>query len=146
VKVAAIVLVALALAPAAGAVRIPGVVTPSGNIRCLFVPSKTGGPANLLCDIHASAYGASLQERCISPPTGLDWHGFELSKHRKGEVVCTGGVLYDIGRQVPHYATLAYGRTWRQGPFTCTSRVTGLTCTSAAGHGLFISRDSWRAW
>ena len=145
-RLTAVVLAALALAPAAGAVSIPGVVTPSGNIRCLFVPSKTGGPANLLCDIHASAYGAALQRRCISPPTGLDWHGFRLSKHRPGEVVCTGGVLYDIGRQVPHYVTLAYGRTWREGPFTCASRTAGLTCTSATGHGLFISRESWRAW
>ena len=27
-----------------------------------------------------------------------------------------------------------------------TSRVTGLTCTNRSGHGLFLSRESWRAW
>ena len=132
--------------PAAAAVRIPGVVTPSGNIRCLFVPSSNGGAANLLCNIHRSDYGTALQNRCISPPIGLDWHGFRLGKHRRGEVVCTGGILYAVGRQVPHYVPLPYGRTWRRGPFTCTSQVTGLTCRNLDGHGLFISRDAWRAW
>jgi hypothetical protein len=39
---------------------------------------------------------------------------------------------------------LAYGRTWQRGPITCTSRVTGLTCRNARGHGFFLSRESWR--
>jgi hypothetical protein len=141
-----IALCALAFVPAAAAVRIPGVVTPSGNIRCLFVPSRTAGPANLLCDIHSSNYAAALQRHCISPPIGLDWHGFRLAKHRKGEIVCTGGILYDVGRQIPHYVTLPYGHTWHKGPFTCTSQRIGLTCHNREGHGLFIARESWRVW
>ncbi|MDX6504869.1 MAG: hypothetical protein QOE29_1994, partial [Gaiellaceae bacterium] len=58
----------------------------------------------------------------------------------------SGGILYDPGTQRPVYTTLPYGKTSRHGPFTCVSRFTGVTCTSDRGHGLFISRQSWRAW
>ena len=53
--------------------------------------------------------------------------------------------MYDA-RDTPTYVTLAYGKTWHFKAFTCTSRFTGLTCTNRAGHGLFLSRESWRAW
>ena len=39
-----------------------------------------------------------------------------------------------------------YGKVWRHAMFTCWSRVTGVTCQNRAGHGLFLSRQSWRAW
>jgi hypothetical protein len=127
---------------------IPGVRSPSGNIECLFVPTARGPvqPPNLLCTIARASYTGALQRRCQAPPTGLDWHGFELPALRRGQVSCSGGILYDQGTQRPAYTTLAYGATWRHGPFTCTSRRTGLTCVTAHGHGLFLSRASWRAW
>jgi hypothetical protein len=94
---------------------------------------------------HAS-YSAALQRRCIAAPTSLDWHGFELPATRKGSVSCSGGIFYDPASERPVFTSLAYGRTWRHGPFTCVSRRTGLTCTNGRGHGLFLSRESWRAW
>ena len=48
--------------------------------------------------------------------------------------------------QKPTYVTLPYGKSWRQGAFTCVSRIAGVTCRNRAGRGLFISRQSWRAW
>lgn len=130
-------------APAAAAkTPIPGVRTPSRNIQCLYVP---GGPPTLRCDIHRSSYGTRLQARCISR-AGLDWHGFELGRGRKGAVTCSGGILYNPDSQRPVYRVLAYGRTWRHGGFTCASARTGLTCRTGHGHGLFVSRESWRAW
>ena len=137
-----------ALAPAASATRLPGIVSPSGNIRCLFVPPSNGsGPVNLLCSIGAAVFATHLQHRCMAPNgSGVDWHGFELGAIRPGQVLCTGGILYNPGTQHPHYVTLPYSRTWHQNVFTCTSRVTGLTCTNRAGHGVFISRESWRTW
>jgi uncharacterized protein DUF6636 len=78
--------------------------------------------------------------------SGVDWHGFELGSRSAGHVLCTGGILYDPGTQAPRYVTLSYGRTWRSGAFTCVSRTSGLTCTNARGHGVFVSRESWRAW
>jgi hypothetical protein len=120
---------------------LPGVVTPSGNIHCFYVP---GPPGHLLCDIHRAAYSTHEQNGC-QVRAGLDWHGWEVYVNRRTAPVCSGGILYNSNADVPRYTRLAYGRTWRFARFTCTSRVTGLTCTGGA-HGIFIARDSWRGW
>jgi hypothetical protein len=122
-------------------VPLPGVVTPSGNIHCFYVP---GPPGHLLCDIHRASYNAREQSGCMAR-SGLDWHGWEVYATRKTVPVCSGGILYNSNTGYPKYTRLAYGKTWRFASFTCTSQVTGLTC-SARGHGIFISRRSWRGW
>jgi hypothetical protein len=132
-------------AAAAPAARLPGVRTPSRNIECFVVPVRPTTHSNLLCTIKTAAYTGLLQRRCISPPTGLDWHGFQLPDTGPARVVCSGGILYDA-RDRPALRTLAYGRVWRHGPYTCRSRRTGLTCTNGPRHGLIISRAEWRAW
>jgi hypothetical protein len=142
VLVLAAALVAVSTSVAA---RLPGVKTPTRNISCFYVPIKPTANGNLLCDIKQASYIRSLQAGCQAR-TGLDWHGFELPWNRKAAPSCSGGVLYDIGRDTPTYVVLAYGRTWRSHGFTCTSRVTGLTCTNGHGHGLFLSRASYRVW
>ena len=138
-----IVLVLLVCAGSAAAARLPGVKTPSKNISCFFVPVRPTTHSNLLCNIQHAAYTGALQRKCISPPTGLDWHGFELPDAKKASIVCAGGIMYDA-RDTPTFVTLAYGKVWRYRGFTCTSRVTGLTCTNRSGHGLFLSRESYR--
>ncbi|HEY1369627.1 MAG TPA: DUF6636 domain-containing protein [Gaiellaceae bacterium] len=136
-------LLALALpATAAAVTRLPALRTPSGNISCFAEPK----PAILFCRIRRADYARRLEAHCAAPPIEVDWAGFELGATRKGSISCSGGVLYDPATQRPAYVTLRYGSTRRSGPFTCSSRVTGLTCRSRAGHGLFISRQSWRAW
>ena len=123
---------------------LPGIRSPSGNISCFVVP---GGGSNLLCAIERATYSSALQRRCMKPDgSGVDWHGFELGARGQGEVLCTGGILYSPGTQVPRFRTLAYGRSWRSGAFTCVSRVTGLTCRNPGGHGVFVARESWRTW
>jgi uncharacterized protein DUF6636 len=107
----------------------PGIRTPSGNISC-FVSHQV---------LHCQLRHADYRPRCAD----LDWHGFELGARGRPQVTCSGGVLYD---HKPTYRRLAYGRTWRFAAFMCVSRITGLTCTSGSGHGLFISRQSWRGW
>jgi hypothetical protein len=138
------VVAVLVLAGTAGAATLPGVKTPTRNISCFYVPVKPTTHGNLLCDIKQASYTGALQHQCIDGPAGLDWHGFSLSETKKAQVVCTGGVLYDIGRDTPRYVVLAYGNTWHAHGFTCVSRFTGLTCTNRAGHGLFLSRASYR--
>jgi hypothetical protein len=129
---------------AAAATRLPGVRTPSGNIRCL---SLSGSGRELLCTIDHAGYTERLQQRCLAPGgAGVDWHGFTLGFMGKGHVNCSGGILYSPSTQDPTYVTLDYGRTWRAGPFTCASARIGLTCRNGRGHGLFLSRASWRAW
>ncbi len=127
---------------AAPATILPGFRSPSGNIGCLLVP---GHPATLLCHIARADYAQALQARCMAGPS-VDWHGFELTATGRGSTVCSGGILYDPDTQRPSYVTLPYGKSWRHAPFTCRSETTGVTCKSDAGHGLFISRASWRAW
>ena len=122
---------------------LPGVRTPTHNISCFVVPIAPTVHSTLLCDIRQASYGATLQRNCMNGP-GVEWHGFELSWRRAAHVTCAGGVLYNIGRDTPSYRVLAYGRTWRSHRFTCRSRRTGLTCTNAGGHGLFLSRESYR--
>lgn len=137
---AAVVVLAAASGAQAGRTPLPGVVSPSGNLSCFYVPV-----AHLLCDVKHGAYLTRLQDACQAR-SGLDWHGFTLPATKPATFNCTGGILYDVGRDRPALVTLAYGRTWRFGAFTCVSRITGLTCTSRYGHGLFLSRQSWRAW
>ena len=112
----------------------PGIRTPTGNIAC-FVSHGT-----LRCQIAQAAYRPQLQRQCLTQAS-LDWHGFELSRTERGGPSCSGGILPGP----PSYRTLAYGSSWQAGGVTCTSRITGLTCT-AGEHGLFISRASWRGW
>ena len=138
---------------AAAATPIPGFRSPSGNIKCLFIPSApldSGSgrtPATILCTIAHADYAKTLQTRCLGPNGGgVDWHGFLLPAARKGSVSCSGGILYNPTTQRPTYSTLAYGKTWRQKMFGCTSRLDGVNCSNPHGHGFFISRQTWRTW
>ena len=152
-RLAAVLLVlgasALTFASLAGsATRLPGFRSPSGNISCLFVPSApldSGSgrtPATILCKLAHADYAQALQNRC----KGVEWHGFSLPAARKGAVNCSGGILYNPTTQHPSYVTLAYGKTWRQKMFSCTSQLTGVNCSNTLGHGIFISRQTWRTW
>jgi hypothetical protein len=131
-----------ALAAPAAASTLPGIRSPSGNVTCLYVSEK---PAFLLCQIAKADYEASLRKHCASAPYYVDWAGFSLSAKGRGVVACAGGPAYDPQNEHPRYVTLAYGKTWREGPFTCRSAVTGMTCTNRTGHEVFVSRGSWHA-
>jgi len=130
-------LVAAVVAASALAAPFPGVRTPTHNITCAVTP------AALHCDIAQASYRTRLQKGCIAPPTGLDWHGFELTPTGKGAITCSGGVLV-MGPV--RYVTLRYGHIWHNGTYTCRSRISGLTCTNRAGHGLSLSRASYRTF
>ena len=142
---ALLVAVAAGGAVAARGALLPGVETPSRNIGCFYVPIRPGTHANLLCRIAKAGYANATQAHCIAQPIGLDWHGFSLPDRGKAQIVCAGGLMYDA-RDRPAYVVLAYGRSWHYRAFTCVSRRVGLTCTTRAGHGLFLSRASYRLW
>jgi hypothetical protein len=101
----------------------------------------------MLCSIVKADYASRLQATCMQPNgAGVDWHGFTLTATRAGLLNCTGGILYNPGTQRPHYVTLRYGASRRFGAFRCWSRTSGVTCRNGAGHGIFVARQSWRAW
>jgi hypothetical protein len=126
---------------ASSTVVLPGFKSPSGNIKCLYLP---GPPAAVWCSIGHAGYSKKLTAYCAQPRIGVDWAGFSLGTKSKGGIECTGGVLYDPQTQHPSYATLAYGKTWRYGAFTCSSATAGVTCRNPKGHGVFVSRESYR--
>jgi hypothetical protein len=153
-RVTLVVLCASISAAAAGAATpIPAFRSPSRNITCLFIPSapfQSGSgptPATMLCTIAQADYTKALQARCLGPKGGgVDWHGFLLPAARKGAVSCSGGILYNPATQKPTYVTLAYGKTWRHKMFSCTSQLRGVNCSNPHGHGIFVSRQTWRTW
>jgi hypothetical protein len=134
---------ALAAAGSAGAKTLPGISSPSGNIRCLLV---SAAPEELLCDLKQADYASKLVHHCASAPYFVDWAGFSLSAAGKSVVACAGGPAYDPSTEHPRYATIAYGRSWHRGPFTCRSAQSGMTCINSAGHGFFLSRQAWRSF
>lgn len=141
-RLLAVTLLVLVSSASASAAVLPGFRSPSGNISCLFIPSSNGSPAAMLCKLGHANYAETLHARCH----GLDWHGFLLPAARKGAVNCSGGILYSPATQHPRYITLAYGKTWRQKMFSCTSQFNGVNCSNPSGHGMFISRQTWRTW
>jgi hypothetical protein len=131
----------IALVVALALVVVPSFKSPSGNVRCFALPNV------LHCDVERADYAARLQDQCLNPKgemgAGVDWHGFDVTRTRKGEVACSGGALL-MGEAHPRYATLPYGRAWHAGAFTCSTAVSGVTCRSRAGHGFFVSRRRYR--
>jgi hypothetical protein len=144
VAVLVLLLATAALAvPLASARQLPGFRSPTANIRCFVLVGHSG---DLLCTIGSSSYAKALQTRCISGGVGVDWHGFTLGATGKATLNCSGGIQYDPATDRLPTSTLAYGSKWRSGAYTCASSSSGVTCHNRHGHGLFVSRTSWRTW
>ncbi|MGH2447275.1 MAG: DUF6636 domain-containing protein [Chloroflexota bacterium] len=107
--------------------------TPSGNIGCVaFTDHHT---RYVRCDIGNKSWRGP--KRPASCP--LDYgNSFTMAPTRRPVWTCHGDTALGAGR------VLRYGATWHWGPFTCASRVRGLTCTNRAGHGFFLSRQRYR--
>jgi hypothetical protein len=122
---------------------LPALKTPSGNIRCFVTPAPN---ATLHCSLKQADYAGYLQKVRCGPPLGLDWAGFALPARSKATPTCSGGILYSPETQRPRYVTVPYGHTWHAGPFDCRSTLEGLGCSTHTGHGLFVSRQTYRLW
>jgi hypothetical protein len=103
--------------------------TPSHGIACVY--GVFDGKAGLRCDVANVADPPKKPKACE-----LDYgSAFGLDATGKARRLCAGDTVLD-----PKAKVLAYGRTRHLGPFTCTSRRTGLRCTTHAGHGFALSR------
>ena len=132
-------------ASAAGAARPPVEATevdagrtvsftsPTGNIACSM------GGANAVCEIREHTFD--------SPPTPsdceLDFGTMVAVEGRQpARFLCHGDTGFGATDSV-----LAYGDSLTNGMATCTSRESGMTCTSAdGGHGFELSRGSYRLY
>jgi hypothetical protein len=102
------------------AARSSAFQSPSGNIRC--VGETGGGQYYLRCNI--SDYDWSYSEGC-------NGRAFRMTGYSDVSCVSAG---------IRSGSTLRYGRSWYFGPFKCTSRTSGITCTNGAGHGWMLRK------
>lgn len=103
--------------------------SPTGNIHCAIM---TGDWASARCDMDQLT--PSYRNRPYD--CEQDWgDAFEVGARGGGYLPCHGDTVSD-----PSAFMLGYGRSVSLGPFTCTSRKTGMTCTNAQGHGFQISK------
>jgi hypothetical protein len=105
--------------------------TPTGNIGCYVLKDYAR------CDIVTRDWrGPKRPASC-----DLEWgDAIGISpKGRRGTFVCHGDTARD-----PHARKLAYGHSLSAGSMRCRSRTDGVRCTNNAGHGFFISRQSYR--
>ena len=66
---------------------------------------------------------------------------FRLTAHGPGKRIHVTDTVALVKEPI-----LAYGKSAKLGPFTCTSRPTGLTCTNREKHGFFVSVQSQRVF
>jgi hypothetical protein len=117
-----------------GHARTSSFNTPSGNIGCIAFGH------NLRCDIAQKDWAAPRAQRPCHLVRG---DSLEMTGTGRPIWTCHGDTaLAPRGSR----RALAYGSRWHWGPFTCASRVTGLTCTNRRGHGFFLSRQSYRVF
>jgi uncharacterized protein DUF6636 len=107
--------------------------TPSHGIGCMY--GVFDGKPSLRCDIKDIKNPPKRPTSCE-----FDYgSAFGLEPTGRAERLCVSDTTLN-----PKAKVLAYGHTRRLGPFRCTSRTTGLRCTSRAGHGFELSRASQR--
>jgi hypothetical protein len=135
--VAALVVVvgAAGLAQARG-FRIARFRMPSNNIFCGAVTGS--GAPYLRCEIRSGLRPLPPRPRTCK----FDWGaGYLLARRGRARVLCISDTIASSSAPV-----LRYRRTWHRAGFTCRSRITGLRCRNAVGHGFFLSRERSRAF
>lgn len=133
--VVAIVAIGVMGGSASAAGTLSQFTTPSRNIGCIAL--STSGVWDLRCDIREHSYRAPAQ-----PSSCQEDYGDSLTLARTGRArwTCHGDTALPPANGYG-FRTLRYGTSLRAGPFRCTSRVSGMTCTNASGKGFVISRD-----
>jgi hypothetical protein len=108
--------------------------TPSGNIGCVL---SQGGAR---CDIRKRDW-APLP-RPAGCPRQVDYgQGLQVAHGGQASFVCAGDTALE-----PGLAALSYGTAARVGGSECISRSDGVTCVNRAGHGFFISVQSYQVF
>jgi hypothetical protein len=108
--------------------------TPSGNIGCVL---SEGGAR---CDIRKRDW--KPLPRPASCPSQVDYgQGLQVAHGGQASFVCAGDTALD-----PGLASLSYGTAARVGGSECISRSDGVTCVNQAGHGFFISVQSYQVF
>ena len=108
--------------------------TPSANIGCAMYE---GGAR---CDIRKRDWKPLPRPAACSKEVGYG-QGLEVPAGGEAGFVCAGDTALD-----PSASSLAYGTASRVGGSECISRTDGITCVNRAGHGFFISVQSYQVF
>jgi hypothetical protein len=109
--------------------------TPSGNIGCAMFE----GTAR--CDIRKRDWKPLPRPASCSRQVSYG-QGLEVpAGGAQARFVCAGDTALD-----PSASSLAYGNASRVGTSECISRTDGVTCVNQAGHGFFISVQSYQVF
>jgi hypothetical protein len=108
--------------------------TPSGNIGCAMYE---GGAR---CDIRKRDWKPLPRPAACPREVGYG-QGLEVPAGGEAGFVCAGDTALD-----PTASSLAYGTASRVGGSECISRSDGITCVNRAGHGFFISVQSYQVF
>jgi hypothetical protein len=123
-------ILSLLLVPAAASAGISGFKTPKRSISCAYIAFDD--VRTLRCDITGMTNAPTPKPKSCD----FDWGSyFGMDPTGRSRRLCVSDTPQD-----PRFPTLAYGRTWKRGGFTCRSRTTGVRCTNRSGHGFVISR------
>lgn len=108
--------------------------SPSGNIGCTMVD---GGAR---CDIRKRDWSPPPRPASCSHQVDFG-QGIAVSRNGEASFVCAGDTALDPGA-----SSLAYGTASEVGGLECISREDGVTCVNRAGHGFFLSIQSYQVF
>jgi hypothetical protein len=108
--------------------------TPSGNIGC----AMTGAGAR--CDIRKRDWAPLPRPAACSKEVDYG-QGLQIGRVGQASFVCAGDTTLEPGT-----SALSYGTASRVGGSECISRSDGVTCVNQAGHGFFISIQSYQVF
>ena len=106
--------------------------SPSGNAHCSFSLADDGS-GYARCELRE--FTGKVPPR--PKDCDLDWVP-QAAVDQRGRVTvfgCQGDTSVNPGSP-----KLAYGKSMKSGPFTCTSAVTGITCKVKSGRGFLVSK------
>ena len=106
--------------------------SPSGNIGCAMFE---GGAR---CDIKKREWSPPARPSSCSEEVDFG-QGLNVAHVGKASFVCAGDTALD-----PTTTALDYGEASELGGTICMSRSEGITCANHAGHGFFISIQSYK--
>jgi hypothetical protein len=108
--------------------------TPSGNIGCVMYE---GGAR---CDIRDRDWAPPARPASCSKQVDFG-QGLAVSETGEATFVCAGDTALD-----PSSSSLAYGTASEVAGAECVSREDGVSCVNGAGHGFFISKESYQVY
>jgi hypothetical protein len=126
--------------PAAASAAGAGFTVPSRNTTCAVMSASAMRPLGMDAGLYCTS---SYIKRGSYDGQGA----VRLGPSARARTVASGNDLllviggYDLRDEtVTRRGVLPYGRTFRSGGYSCTSRSTGLSCRRGA-HGFFLSRE-----